>query len=303
MAPQDANSSAVDQGVLRWAREGELADFCVHEDDLAQTEEIPRSPFNQEIRYVNFSGEKKDDDYKDLQNLMELSLQDPNILSPQERRLPGATQTALRQRRPEGEDLPDEGKKLMTLKHGLGNATAEHLTEPFVEALKPWPGVYKMLKKRPRKNDRQKWLRARLAEFIVFGIMMIFSLSCFFLRTELESFLLRLGVQNALVEGLPGQTSNGVFLNMKNVNTVPLAEQYLNGCFDYQLFNPQSTLRKFYTPVGDLRFRVQKAAERECMRPEMPQATARECSNVEVSSNFPFTGTQKTKAAWPMVGW
>lgn len=329
MAPQEA-PDAIDQGVAEVdVTQGEDPSKNLHDTVL--------------VSYVNFSGEKKDDDYKvsyridhsitvgdllkdacnywgcsrhdytlckvendepkDLEGFMEQFLQEDQILSPQESshlhlvRKSDMEQfrvtQSLRQRRPEAEDLPEEGKKLMTLKHGLGNATAEHVTEPFVEALKPWPGVYKMLKKRRRKHDMQKWLRSRLAEFVVFGIMIIFSLSCFFLRTELESYLLRLGVQNALVEGFPGQTSTGVFLKMKDVKTVPLAEQYLAGCFDYQLFNPQSTLRKFYTPVGSLRFRVQKADTRLCMRPEMPATTARDCSQVEVSSNFPFTGTQK----------
>ena len=61
-----------------------------------------------------------------------------------------------------------------------------------------------------------------------------------------------------------------IFLEMEDVSTVGAAEQYLRGCqvlqgmnrknrsdlcksgrcFDYQLFNPQSTLRKFYTPAG-----------------------------------------------------
>jgi len=332
LAPQDT-PAAVDQGVA--------------EVEMAQGEDPSKNLHDTVlVSYVNFSGEKKDDDYKvsyridstitvgdllkdacnywgcsrhdytlckiendepkDLSGYMEQFLQEDQILSPQESshlhlvRQSDVEQfkvnQSLRQRKgPEAEDLPDEGKKLMTLKHGLGHATAEHVTEAFVEALKPWSGVYKMLKKRRRKHDTQKWLRSRLAEFVVFGIMLIFSLSCFFLRSELESYLLRLGVQNAFVEGLPGETTTGVFINMKDVNTVALAEQYLAGCFDYQLFNPQSTLRKFYTPVGDLRFRVQKAADRTCMRPDMPPATARECRNVEVSSNFPFTGYQKVE--------
>eukprot|EP00439_Symbiodinium_sp_Y106_P042993 s5732_g5.t1 len=186
---------------------------------------------------------------------------------------------------PVQEDLAEEGKKLMTLKLGLGNVAAEHVTEPFVEALKAWPGVYKLLKKRNRKHDMQKWLRTRLADFLVFGVLIIFSIACFFLRSEIENYLLRFGVENALVAGIPNETSTGIFLEMEDVSTVGAAEQYLRGCFDYQLFNPQSTLRKFYTPVGDIRFRVQKAALRTCTRPEIPASFARSCRYVEVSSS------------------
>ncbi|CAE7221371.1 unnamed protein product, partial [Symbiodinium microadriaticum] len=184
------------------------------------------------------------------------------------------------------EDLAEEGKKLMTLKLGLGNVAAEHVTEPFVEALKTWPGVYKLLKKRNRKHDMQKWLRTRLADFLVFGVLIIFSIACFFLRSEIENYLLRFGVENALVVGIPNETSTGIFLEMEDVSTVGAAEQYLRGCFDYQLFNPQSTLRKFYTPVGDIRFRVQKAALKTCTRPEIPATFARSCRYVEVSSSM-----------------
>ncbi|CAE7190983.1 unnamed protein product [Symbiodinium pilosum] len=153
-------------------------------------------------------------------------------------------------KQPVQEDMPEEGKKLMTLKLGLGNVSSEHVTEPFVEALKTWPGVYKLLKKRNRKHDMQKWLRTRLADFLIFGILIIFSMSCFFLRSEIESYLLRFGVENALVIGIPNETSTGVFVEVQDISTVAAAERYLQGCFNYQVFNPQSTLRKFYTPAA-----------------------------------------------------
>ena len=43
-----------------------------------------------------------------------------------------------------------------------------------------------------------------------------------------------------------------VLIKMSDVKTVGEAEQYISGCFDYQLFNPQSTLRQFYTPAWSL---------------------------------------------------
>lgn len=51
--------------------------------------------------------------------------------------------------------------------------------------------VYKMLKKRDRKRDVQKWARTRLADFLIYALLIIFSFSCFFLRSELENYLLR----------------------------------------------------------------------------------------------------------------
>lgn len=331
LAPPQEEPESVDQGIA--------------EVDVTQGEDPSKSLHDTVlVSYVNFSGDKKDEDYKvsyridhsitvadllkdacnywgcsrhdytlckieneepkNLEHFMDDFLQKDHILSPQESshlhlvrksdmiQFQATHERRQKDKKGEAEDLPDEGKKLITLKHGLGNATAEHVTEPFVEALKPWPGVYKMLKKRRRKHDTQKWLRTRFADFMIYGIMIIFSLSCFFLRSELENYLLRLGVQTALVDGLPSQTSTGAFISMRDVTTVPIAEQYLNGPFDYQLFNPNSTLRKFYTPVGDMRFRVQKAAPRSCMRPDMQTS---QCQKVEVSSNFPFTGTQRTE--------
>eukprot|EP00437_Effrenium_voratum_P025468 CAMPEP_0181405664 /NCGR_PEP_ID=MMETSP1110-20121109/4874_1 /TAXON_ID=174948 /ORGANISM="Symbiodinium sp., Strain CCMP421" /LENGTH=843 /DNA_ID=CAMNT_0023528055 /DNA_START=37 /DNA_END=2568 /DNA_ORIENTATION=- len=237
------------------------------------------------------------DEPKDLAGNMDDHLQDETILSPQEHshlHLVRKADMDIFKDRPRQkdrksevqEDLAEEGKKLMTLKLGLGNVAAEHVTEPFVEALKTWPGVYKLLKKRNRKHDMQKWLRTRLADFLVFGVLIIFSIACFFLRSEIENYLLRFGVENALVVGIPNETSTGIFLEMEDVSTVGAAEQYLRGCFDYQLFNPQSTLRKFYTPVGDIRFRVQKAALKTCTRPEIPATFARSCRYVEVSSSM-----------------
>ncbi|CAJ1370546.1 unnamed protein product [Effrenium voratum] len=240
----------------------------------------------------------ENDEPKDLADHMNDFLQKEHILSPQEHshlhlvrkldmdQFKAAQERRQKDRKGEGEEVvADEGKKLMTLKHGLGNVTAEQVTEPFVEALKPWPGVYKLLKKRHRKHDTQKWLRSRLADFIIYAIMIIFSVSCFFCRTELEKYLLRYGVHQALVEGLPGQTTTGVSIDMRDVQTVAMAQQYLSGCFDYQLFNPDSALRKFYTPVGDLRFRVQKAKTRTCQRPDVPASLQRDCRYVEAADS------------------
>merc|ERR1712038_60580 len=60
---------------------------------------------------------------------------------------------------------------------------------------------------------------------------------------------------------------------------------WLGGPFHYQIFNENSTLRQYYTPVGFLRIRQQRAREKECARADIPVNLKRKCYYVNVNLN------------------
>lgn len=181
------------------------------------------------------------------------------------------------------EETEDGGQSLQTLKHGLKNVTAELVEEPFVKALGAWPGVYRLLKNRHRKRGLLvKWHRASLADIIVFLLVIVLTQVSLELRRPVDVHHLRSGVEAALVYSPISQTTTGLEQDFKAVRTVPMALQYLNGRFDYQIFNNASMLRKTYTPVGNMRLRIQKASPRECMRPDIPPELQERCDNVNL---------------------
>eukprot|EP00931_Biecheleriopsis_adriatica_P102492 TRINITY_DN77456_c0_g1_i1.p1 TRINITY_DN77456_c0_g1~~TRINITY_DN77456_c0_g1_i1.p1 ORF type:complete len:854 (-),score=209.75 TRINITY_DN77456_c0_g1_i1:93-2654(-) len=180
-------------------------------------------------------------------------------------------------------DPDDEGVKLKTLKHGLGNVAAESVTEPFVEALRGWPGVFHLLNNRDRTKDQVKWKRTSLTDFLNYACLILLSCLCVIYRFGfLDKYLLRQGVESTLVHGLPGETANGVDMNLNDVQNVQMYMTWLRGSFEHQLFNQESSLRHFYEPVGELRFRVQKAKKTPCARVEVPSDLQSDCyySNV-----------------------
>eukprot|EP00930_Biecheleria_cincta_P038563 TRINITY_DN26490_c0_g1_i1.p1 TRINITY_DN26490_c0_g1~~TRINITY_DN26490_c0_g1_i1.p1 ORF type:complete len:879 (+),score=177.03 TRINITY_DN26490_c0_g1_i1:109-2637(+) len=183
---------------------------------------------------------------------------------------------------PKKEETEDSGQSLQTLKHGLKNVTSELVEEPFVKALGAWPGVYRLLKNRQRKRGLVKWHRASLGDILVFLILIALTQLSLDLRRHADAHALRNGVESALVYTPVSQTSTGHEQDFKAVRTVPMALQYLNGRFDYQMFNASSMLRQTYTPVGNMRLRMQKASSRACTRPDIPPDLQERCDHVDL---------------------
>mmetsp|Transcript_57735 Transcript_57735/g.102459 ORF Transcript_57735/g.102459 Transcript_57735/m.102459 type:complete len:869 (-) Transcript_57735:27-2633(-) len=246
---------------------------------------------------------------QDLSNRMEEKLQSELILDPAERaHVHLVRKVDMEQFKAQSQKMKQEGEKkrqkeasdgggeakeekegvLKTLKHGLGSIAAE-ANEPFVEALKPWPGIYNLLKSRNRKilngKEHLKWHRTSLMDFCCFSLLLLLTGVAMACRSTTDVYFLREGVRSTLTEGIDGQSSGPVSHNMKGVKTVPMAMDYLMGTFDYQIFNNASNLRRSYEPVGAMRLRVQKVKTRTCNRPDIPDNVQRDCQHVQVSDS------------------
>lgn len=182
-----------------------------------------------------------------------------------------------------------EEEKLKTLKFGLGSVTDELPTEPFVEALKPWPGVHNLLKNRKRKPQQRKWLRTPCADFCCFGILILLTLLSLLFRYEVDYYMLRAGVSAPLMSPMPSQSEleeSAFFFN--NITTVETYFEFLGRFLDNNLFEASSTLRQYYKLVGSLRIRVKVVTARNCERP-VPAALASTCYYVQVNSDTEST--------------
>ncbi|CAE8637034.1 unnamed protein product, partial [Polarella glacialis] len=122
-----------------------------------------------------------------------------------------------------------------------------------------------------------------MSDFICYGLLIVLTYVCLSSRTAIPYFLLRYGVEESLVSGFAGQTSSGVELNLNEITTIPMLVEYFSGPFDYQVFNTNSSLRQFYTPVGNARARLQKVKSKLCTRPDIPLDLKKSCFYVQVN--------------------
>jgi hypothetical protein len=175
---------------------------------------------------------------------------------------------------------------LKTLKGAEGGVVAsEKVDEPFVEALKPWPGIYELLKTKRHTHDRKPRI-IKFRDVVLYGLLGILSIYCIALRNETSWFIATEGVLENLVRGKVGQTSDpmGAVVDFDNIRSVQDVWTWLGGSFHYQLFNNASSMRTYYTPVGFVRLRQQKAAMRkECIRSGLPSHVKRQCYDVHVT--------------------
>merc|ERR1719310_1321695 len=58
----------------------------------------------------------------------------------------------------------------------------------------------------------------------------------------------------------------------------------MGGSFHYQIFNENSSLREFYTPMGVMRLRQQKAGEKKCDREDLPYYVQQTCYHIHVNA-------------------
>mmetsp|Transcript_36022 Transcript_36022/g.103606 ORF Transcript_36022/g.103606 Transcript_36022/m.103606 type:complete len:903 (+) Transcript_36022:233-2941(+) len=179
---------------------------------------------------------------------------------------------------------------IKTMKHGL--VTTEKAVESWVEALKPWPGVYHLLRNRHRASGERKWARVRLADFVIWALLIIFSIVIISLRySGPDKFLLRDGVVQTLGVGIPGETS-GTDVSFSGIQVATQAWAWIQGPLHYQLWNENSTLRRFYTPLGMLRIRNQKAGKVKCSGRELPEwFEGQECFSLQVDDATQYRGS------------
>eukprot|EP00747_Dinoflagellata_sp_TGD_P088896 gnl/TRDRNA2_/TRDRNA2_164155_c0_seq1.p1 gnl/TRDRNA2_/TRDRNA2_164155_c0~~gnl/TRDRNA2_/TRDRNA2_164155_c0_seq1.p1 ORF type:complete len:668 (-),score=88.08 gnl/TRDRNA2_/TRDRNA2_164155_c0_seq1:117-2120(-) len=152
--------------------------------------------------------------------------------------------------------------KQATLKSGA--LKFEPVEEEWIKGFRIWPGIHNTLKNRQRESNHIQVTKAR--DVFSFGLLAIFSAVCFANRYSVDGFLVRQGVNNALVEGIVGQSShpNGLIKPFKEVSTRQEMFQWLTSGFHYQIFNTSSTLREFYQPIGRLSLRQQMALPKQC---------------------------------------
>lgn len=106
----------------------------------------------------------------------------------------------------QGAEVRQSHDVLKTLKHGLGYATHEKQPEEFVDAFRPWPGIYHLLANRDRAARKQKWHHVYCSDILVYGFLILLSSICIAYRHNVNHYLLREGVMQTLVRGVKGET-------------------------------------------------------------------------------------------------
>jgi len=180
----------------------------------------------------------------------------------------------------------DSEKMLKSFRNGTGTATNEHPAEPFVEALKQWPGIYNVLKHRHRNHDRRSNI-IKFRDIVLFGMILLLSTLGIRFRNSVNFYYINEGIRGQLVEGIDSETTApGVNLvNFEQITRYEDLWNWLSGPFHYQIFSNHSSLRGFYTPIGYLRIRQQIAKTRnECIRIEMPFFVQQPCHFVQVEN-------------------
>lgn len=155
--------------------------------------------------------------------------------------------------------------------------------EPFVDAMKPWPGIHELLHRRHRGKEHP-YRYVRCLDFLCFAILLLLSAIGFQLQS-IDLFDLRSGVLHTLGDGIPGESTVGPAISIANVSTVDDFWPWLAGSFHYQVYNGSSSLRRMYTPVGFVRIRQQKVSKTSCPDRRIPNNIVRPCHAVGVTQD------------------
>mmetsp|Transcript_23460 Transcript_23460/g.54706 ORF Transcript_23460/g.54706 Transcript_23460/m.54706 type:complete len:869 (-) Transcript_23460:90-2696(-) len=149
-------------------------------------------------------------------------------------------------------------------------ADANSKAEPWLKAFKEWPGLYNLLSERTVKTKGQR-VGVTCGDVVITILTLIFLTSAGFLRSAQEDFALVNAVHMTTIEGIRAETTTGeIATNFNDISTQDELFEWLLGSFHYQVFSPNSTLRRFYEPVGSLRIHQKKARRtEECRRPEL----------------------------------
>lgn len=187
----------------------------------------------------------------------------------------------------------DSMNALKTMKYGLSSPVLENIMEPFVDALKLWPGLYHLLARRKRQYE-QKWKRMKLSDILVFVFLIVLSGLCLLFRDVANIYQLRNGIVQTLGAGIAGETSGHPLVQFTNMHLHDDMFKWLAGSFKHQVYNDSSTLRKYYTPVGYLRVRQQRALEQQCPDRNIPPNFRRPCYFVSVGPDVQDKGQMTT---------
>mmetsp|Transcript_37347 Transcript_37347/g.93828 ORF Transcript_37347/g.93828 Transcript_37347/m.93828 type:complete len:853 (-) Transcript_37347:44-2602(-) len=188
-------------------------------------------------------------------------------------------------------DKTSDANTIKTLKHGFGYATQEVVTEPFIEALRPWPGIHHLMKTESKSRDHQRWIRTKLSDVVLFAVLIILSSCVFAFRTSPNGFLLRTGVADFLANAYGLEWTGQDIVKFDGIRQYDDIWAWLGGPFRQQLYNDTSTLNQFYKPVGYLRLRQQKAKSKDCPLRDIPSNLAQTCHYVYVTAELQDTST------------
>lgn len=92
------------------------------------------------------------------------------------------------------QETAEDPNTIKSLKYGY--VANEGIAEPFVEALKPWPGMHTLLKNRDRVR-LHKWSRSRLRDFVTYGVLLILTAASLNLRSTMPMYIIREGAVQA----------------------------------------------------------------------------------------------------------
>jgi len=248
-----------------------------------------------------------DRDNEDAAAMLQIPLQSNEILDPAEKAQLHLVRwddlelfKLQRQKVKEQEQKQDTQAKssdantIKTLKHGHGYAVQESVTEPFIEALRPWPGIHNLMKTAKKRRDKQRWTRVKLSDIVLFAVLVALSSCCFVMRSLSADFMLKGGAVKFLAHSVGTEWTGERAIKFEDIRRYEDIWAWLRLPFRHQLFNASSTLNEFYTPVGYLRIRQQKAKRTECPGRKIPSNLGRFCYHIHVDET-----TQETSSYSP----
>lgn len=190
---------------------------------------------------------------------------------------------AKMQRAKEAEE-GEEGRAAKAAKGSISAAAAGE-TEAFVEALKPWPGVYHLLKTRRRQRDRRDKI-IKFRDIVIYGALALISGICLSCRYTTFFYTISEGVRLTLVDEIHKSGVNEIgaqilaepgYVAFESIRTNADIWAWMKNTFSKQIFNENSTLREFYIPTGMLRIRQQKVKVRSKCDRELPYFVEQKC--------------------------
>lgn len=87
-----------------------------------------------------------------------------------------------------------------------GTQNTDQKPEEFINAFRPWPGIYHLLKDRSRsREDSVKWQNVPFSDWVIFLVLILLSCLIIGYQNETNYYELKAGVQGCLIDGLPGE--------------------------------------------------------------------------------------------------
>lgn len=187
-----------------------------------------------------------------------------------------------KQKADDSKDRKEDETRLTSLASGAPRETTKTW---FVEALRHWPGVYHPVKERTQDQMRHR-AGIKFRNLCIYFFLTLLCSIAIYIRAQPAANLMVSGIQHTMGTGVPGETSNGLVQNFFEIKHYDEIWDWAGGTFHYQLFNSNSAMRGFYTPLAFLRIRQQKAASVAggCVRP-LPVTNNGGCYYAHVKSH------------------